>query len=469
MNRSKKLCILLGVLAVVCAAAFAALGMEERREQIKTSGETVLEIDPDSVQALSWEYEGRTLAFHKDETWLYDDDAEFPVDEEKINGLLEQFQAFGAAFIIEDVEDFGQYGLDDPVCTIAVTTEERTCEILLGNYSNMDAQRYVSTGDGNVYLAASDPLDYFDAGLSDMIDHDETPWLSQASELRFKGAENYDVVYEEDSGETYCADDVYFAELDGKKLPLDASRIEAYLNCISCLSLTDYVTYSVTGAELQAFGLDDPELTVTVTYDGEDGNGEAAVESFVLAVSRDPEERAAAESRTDREAADEDEEIAAYVRVGQSQIVYRISAEDYKSLMAASYDDLRHRELFYADFADVARIGISLDGAEYIVDSEEKGGERAWSYQDGEIDAAGLQSAVEGLYAASFTDERPTQKKEIGLTLYLDSESFPEVRIDLYRYDGSSCLALIDGEPVALVERSAAVDLIEAVHAVVLD
>lgn len=469
MNRSKKLCILLAVLAVSCAAAIAALGMEDRREQIKTSGETVLEIDPGSVQALSWEYEGKTLAFHKEETWLYDGDAEFPVDEEKINGLLEQFRSFGAAFIIENVEDYGQYGLDDPVCTIAVTTEERTCEILLGNYSNMDAQRYVSTGDGNVYLAVSDPLDYFDAELSDMIDHDETPWLSQASGLRFEGAENYGVVYEEDSGESYCADDVYFAELDGEKLPLDTSRVKAYLNCIGYLGLTDYVTYSATDAELQAFGLDDPELTVTVTYDGEDGNGEDAVESFVLSVSRDPEERAAAEGRTDGEAADEDEEITAYARVGQSQIVYRISAEDYKSLMAASYDDLRHRELFYADFADVAQIGISLDGAEYTVDSEEKGGERTWSYQGGEIDAAGLRSAVEGLYADSFTDERPTQKKEIGLTLYLDNENFPEVRIDLYRYDGSSCLALIDGEPVALVERSAAVDLIEAVHAIVLN
>lgn len=47
MYRAKRLYLLLGVLVVVCAAAFLVLQMEERQEQIQTSGETVLEIDPD--------------------------------------------------------------------------------------------------------------------------------------------------------------------------------------------------------------------------------------------------------------------------------------------------------------------------------------------------------------------------------------------------------------------------------------
>ena len=37
-------------------------------------------------------------------------------------------------------------------------------------------------------------------------------------------------------------------------------------------------------------------------------------------------------------------------------------------------------------------------------------------------------------------------------------------RFKLYRYDGSHCLAVVDGAPVSLVTRtSSAVDLIEAV------
>ena len=38
----------------------------------------------------------------------------------------------------------------------------------------------------------------------------------------------------------------------------------------------------------------------------------------------------------------------------------------------------------------------------------------------------------------------------------------------LYRHDGELCLAEVDGKPVSLVRRSYAVDLIEAVQAIVL-
>ena len=45
MKRSKKLCILLGILIAVCLAALAAMLSEEKKEEIKTSGETVLSVE----------------------------------------------------------------------------------------------------------------------------------------------------------------------------------------------------------------------------------------------------------------------------------------------------------------------------------------------------------------------------------------------------------------------------------------
>ncbi|MEI3581020.1 MAG: hypothetical protein V8Q30_14120 [Acutalibacteraceae bacterium] len=46
-----------------------------------------------------------------------------------------------------------------PSAPFDITAGETDYEIQLGNYSTMDAQRYVSTGDGNVYLASSDPAE----------------------------------------------------------------------------------------------------------------------------------------------------------------------------------------------------------------------------------------------------------------------------------------------------------------------
>ena len=215
-----------------------------------------------------------------------------------------------------------------------------------------------------------------------------------------------------------------------------------------------------------------------MNYTSEDEDGESFSDAFVLNISRAPDEKTAAEADETTEAESsvengetdsKEEEITAYARVGESQIVYQISAADYKALTAAAYNSLRHLEVLSADFADIEQIDISLDGAEYTIASEKKGNDRTYFYGEEELDIAMFQSALEGLVAESFTSEQPSQQEEIGLTVYLDNENHPEVQIKLYRYDGSHCLAVVDGAPVSLVTRTSAVDLIEAVHAIVLD
>lgn len=465
MNRSKKLYILLGILAVACIATFAVMQIEERKEQIKETGEIILELPSESVEALSWECAGNSFTFHRDGIWLYNEDENFPVSEEKVNKLLEQFQSFSAAFVIEDVEDYGQYGLDDPVCTISLATADQTYEVQLGDYSKMDSQRYVSIGDGNVYLVKHDPLDEYDAILSDMIDHDEIPSFDHVTQIQFAGAETYSISYQKDSTDSYSTDDVYFTQRDGKNLPLDTARVDSYLQSITALNPVNYVSYNVTGEELQTYGLDAPELTITVDYATEGEDGEEDTDTFVLYVSPDPEDVKTAEEAEDGGEA----EISAYIRVGESQIVYEVSSSNYKKLAAASCDDLRHPEVIWADFSDVQQIDISLEGSSYTLVSEKDGDERTWTCQEEELEIADLQSALGALTADEFTNEQPSQKEEIGLTIHLGNENFPQVQIKLYRYDGSRCLAVVDGVSVSLVERKAVVDLIEAVHAIVLD
>lgn len=137
--------------------------------------------------------------------------------------------------------------------------------------------------------------------------------------------------------------------------------------------------------------------------------------------------------------------------------------------MAVSYDSLRHSEVFSADTADIRRMDITLEDTVYTITSEEEDDGRTYYYQEKEVEMAGLKSSLKSLEAVRFTEEQPTQKEEIKLVVSLDNEYFPEVVIDLYRYDGDECLAVVDGEPVAFVQRSDVVDLIEAVHGIVLN
>lgn len=467
MARSKRLLILVAVLLAVCAAAFAALNWQQRQEQIAVSGQEVLTIDPDSVRSLAWTYGETSLAFTRDGegNWSYDEDEAFPVDPEAMEELLAPFAPFSAAFVIEEVEDEGQYGLDDPACSITLVTEDQTWEIRLGDTSTVDGQRYVSFGAGTVYLAASDPLEQYDATLRSCILNDAVPDWDQVTGLTFSGAEDYEIFWQEDgSAWSYCADDVYFTERGGNTLPLDTGRVEDYLSDLATLGLTNYVTYNATQEELEQYGLDDPELTVAVDYTGTDADGAETSGTFTLHLSRDPEELAQAEE----DAGDEEETITAYVRVGDSPIVYAITSLEYTDLRAAAYDDLRHREVLTASFDDVLSLDVTLEGETYTFTAQGEGDERTWTWEGREIDFADLQDAVEALAASEFTDERPAGQQEISLVVYLDNETFPQVEVTLYRYDGALCLAEVDGASICLVDRSDVVNLMEAVRAVVL-
>ncbi len=473
MKRSKKIIGLVAVLVVACIATFALTQYEEKQEEIKNSDAIILELPTDTVEALSWEYTEDGLGFHKGESgWLYDDDDAFPVSEDKVNDILSNFEAFGASFIIENVEDYSQYGLDDPECTIHLRTAEQSYDIKLGAFSKMDEQRYVDIGDGNVYLVSNDPMDFLQSSLSSMIEHDDTPGFENVADITFSGSENYTIVETEDSPNTYNTEDVYFAQINGAELPLDTDEVTNYLNTVTSLDLLTYVTYNATEEELASYGLDDPELTVNVNYTYMDEDDNEVSDTCVFHISQNPEELETYEAAKEAEE-EELPDVTKYVRIGDSQIVYELDDLDYITLSGASYDDLRHREVIWADFDTVTQIDVALEGENHsltsTLDEEDEDAERVWYYGEEELDIADLQNALETLSADSFVDEAPTEKEEISLTVYLDNDNFPQVKIQLYRYDGSLCLAVVDGEPISLVDRSAVMELVEAVQAIVLN
>ena len=233
-----------------------------------------------------------------------------------------------------------------------------------------------------------------------------------------------------------------------------------------------YVSYNVSDEELETYGLASPELTVEVAYTVEGEDGEASSNTFSISLSRDPAQKAAEETE-DTATEETEEEFLAYARIGDSQIVYQLTESDYRSLMNASYDDLRHQAVLPVDISEVTELSITLEGKDYLVTSEvseEDDEEVRKFYLDGEeLDVEALQNALTALTADSFTNETPSGDEEIRLTLTLDNENYPTMTLAFYRYNGTLCLAEADGAPVCLVSRSAVVDLVEAVQAFALN
>lgn len=483
MKRKTRLIILCCLLAVAVGAAVGLSLYSEEAEQIAESGEVVFELPVDEVTALSWEYtdeEGETvsLAFTNNGGWSYDGDASFPVDGEALTELLDYFAAMPAAFVIEDVTDYGQYGLEEPLCTINITAGETEYEIALGDYSELDYQRYLSLGDGKVYLVNDDPMELYKITLDDLMLDDTIPAFVDVERVEFSGAENY-VIERDENGGSYRAGDVYYTE-NGEVL--DTDSVNDFVTYIAALGLEDYYTYDATEADLAETGLDKPELTVTIDYP-ESGEEDAEILTFTISFSRSATDKltdwdevlaALEEESEDAEETAEptDEDAVAYLRVGESAIIYEIGYDTFKAIMACSYDDLRHTEIFPAEVEDVASLSVTLDGGTYEFTTTPPEGAEAedegtqWYYEGEEMSVTDIGTALAALSASRFDGGGASGEEEISLRATLASGD--EIALRLYRADGESCYAEVDGEGIGYVPRSQAVDLIEAVNAVVL-
>ena len=135
---------------------------------------------------------------------------------------------------------------------------------------------------------------------------------------------------------------------------------------------------------------------------------------------------------------------------------------------------MRHTAVINATSDDITQIDIVLEGESYELTSKGSGEKKKWYLGEEELeDILTLQSAIDSLVAQdadNFCDRTPdsSMKEEIRMTVHLDNENFPQIETVFYRYDGTNCLATVDGEPFAYITRDKVVDLIEAVHGIVL-
>ena len=442
MNRQKKLLLLVGVLAALCVVIAIVTGVQKHIDTVTTVDEEIVAADPEALTAVSWTKEGATLSFTQaDGTWQDASDAAFPVDQEKMADFLSHFESVHASFIIENVEDFAQYGLDDPSCTITLTSADGDTVLELGDFSTMDEKRYVTLGDGTVYLIEDDLAGYDVTDRDELMRQDVIPGYDTLDGIVATGETAFTVEHRPDEELCYTDAYEYYLNDGGSYEPLDSGKVEGLVDTLNALDRSDYATYTADEASLAGYGLDAPALTftVTTTLDG-------TQESHALAFGQDGDGNH-------------------YLRMDDSPIVYRVDADAYADdVAAAGYDTLRPDEVLALNWDTVESIDFTIDDSVYTA---VKSGD-TWTINDSEVEFGDVQDAIDGLTVNTFNDETADKKQEIAFTVHLDSEAFPEVSVAVYQYDGENCLVQLDGVTLGLAARSLAVDLTEAVNAITL-
>ena len=458
MKRQKRLIVLSGVL-VVCVAGAVVISRIDFEEKMTGTETTIVDVDSADITKLSWNYEDEVSFTREDDEWKYGSDDKMAVDQELLDEIAENLSNITSDKMVEEVQSLGVYGLSEPQYNITVETEDETYEIAVGDETFSDGEVYISIGDDYVYLTDAGLIDDISYSLLDCVQKEEIPEMESISSVSVNNEDTLDIVYAEDSG--YCYSDAYTYYLkDGESYQnLDNENTESMFTTMSEFAWEECVDYYAEDSELSSYGLDEPDAEVSIVY-------------------------TPAEEEDDSENADSDgtADGAYYAKLTDSNIVYSISEDVYNAAVDAAYDELKPDEVVLLDWDTVDSVEIELDGNVYTVDIESnEDDEYTYTFGDSEIEFQDVLDQLSDITIpeesteddeTSVPEEEPAlsnNKTELSLTFHRNTEEYSTVEVVFYQYNGSYCIAALNGDELNYVDRSAVVNLKEAVNSVILD
>ena len=468
MKRTKKLLILLGVLIVVCAAAYAAskLNPELNTGSDEAGSSAVFTLDPDSVTALSFKYTG-SLSFERDGgTWYSNDDPDFPLDGTRIDRMVSAISSISAERTIDKPAALSEYGLSTPICQVTVDTGSGEQSVLsFGSEAELGGNRYMSTGDGKVYLVDKNIIDSFDCGLYDLVTKELLPDMSNIVSFTVESGDSYyELDHIENSGLAYSDDYVWFYEDGDDYLTLDTALTNAFTGKITGLTWGECINYKANDDDLRTYGLAEPTAVVKVNY----------IESSEVATNMTDSGGNTIYDTQETEHTFKLEigsylDDKCYARIAGSQMVYLIDGTICDNLLHATYESLQPDEVLDMDWDTVDSVDIDLSGDSVsFTRSENADGETVWLLDDEEKELQPILDRLnEMLPCDSGSEKEPDMSMLLRFTFHRNTDTFKTVVLEFYDYDSGNCLVSLDGSARLLVERSDLSALLESVRALI--
>ena len=447
-KRKTILWMLLAVAALAVLVPLASKLPGEKQTQENTAA--TLALDTEELTRLTVDA-GEKLTFVKNgDSWAYEADADFPLDQKKISAMLEVLSSLEATKTITQPASLSSYGLSAPLCRV----EAGDTVLSVGSDAAMDGGRYFSTGDGKVYITSSDILTPFQYDLLGLVRQDTAPAMKTLDTVTLERQGMEPLVIRNRQGENLCYSDSYlwFAGTT----PLDTENTEALIRHGTDMTWEGCADYRA--EDLSAYGLDDPTVRLTVTYtEPEAGRYTLEVGTAVSGQY--------------------------YARMDDSRVIYWMDAQDVNALLNADVSALYPNEVVLTDWDQATSVTVELAGERFTFTPETRDKEQTeageavqegetetyWLLDGQEADLASCLDAVSNMVpTGSAAGERPEHAQEVSLTFTQENTRFPEVTLAFYRNTGEDCLVTLNGEPTVLVSRSDVSALYEALTKLVL-
>ena len=450
MKRGAKLGVLVAALLVLVGAWLVAenlsLSAAEQAQEAATAEPIDLSVGgEDQVSALSWNYFGDTVSLRRTEDgWENVDDPTCPIDPAAVEPLAEAVSELYAASVIEEVDDYDQYGLAEPNLVVMAAAGENIVTYEVGIPSANGTYYVRIQGQDQVYLADSMLYTRFsDSQIGDLLALESVPRdISAVTGLTVETEAGAYQLTCLGGGEYWYSDACPWYRTDTESfVPLDTDGVEELYELATEISLTDCAYWNVT--DLAAYGLDKPQGAVWVDYVDDSG----AEQQFGL-------EFGAYDGNGD-----------VYVRLTGSKMVYRVSGLTLDGLMYPDFGAMAPMRPGALDWTKLESIDLELDGESVTVTRAvstptEEGEEPEDIYTTGgrSLNPEQVAQWLQRLYEmkAEGVGADPGRQSLFAFTFHQQSERWPQVRLEFRAYSSTHYLCLVNGETGYLVPRTTA-------------
>ena len=180
MKKQIKQFLVLLVLLIACVAVFVVLFLYNKRQQEREEEEkktiSLIQADSEDITAFSYYYEGDLLEFTKRENkWYYTADETVTLNQDTMGNMVRSLSEMEASEELENPAALSEYGLDEPVNTITVMTEEKAYVVLMGGINGITGQYYIKLDfSDEIYLTDTDYDSKFWVSLEDLTAEEES-------------------------------------------------------------------------------------------------------------------------------------------------------------------------------------------------------------------------------------------------------------------------------------------------------
>lgn len=332
MSRTTKTLALLIVLAALMGGYAGIQRINENKAQIEEqSGHFALTDDAaEDVTGLQWTVDEVTMNFvWQDGAWVNAQDADFPVDQEKVQALAASVAGLEGTRKLENVENAGDYGLEDPAFTLKVTwSNANETTYRLGDETPFGDGWYMSLStQENVVYAVNDDLSDFDIALMDLAQFEDMP---EVADVQMVSVGEMQLIRQTES-QTVDPDQLWYGQ-DGT--PLDASQVENLIDQCENLEFQDLVATSASDEMLAQWGLDEDQATDLIL---ENADGDR------LAIRL----------------GDSDGNGGIYARLADSNRVYTLDGDAVSEILDESIDDMAVTDLICLTWENLAAMTVT--------------------------------------------------------------------------------------------------------------